>query len=261
MKLLRGLLALVLLAAAALSSGGCDGFHFGAKGGDKPKYDPVELLIMARVADLRSTEPDIWRQAMTALEGVGPRAVPKIVPLLAEENATIRSRAAELLGRMGPAAKDALPALLERVKLRNDRDMEAVLKAIGGIGPAAGEAVAPMVELVRDKSARKEHKRLAGKAIVKIGAPAVPRLIEALSDPDPGYRYGAARALAKIGGPAEPAREALGGLKNDPDQKVKFWARKALETLDRAKTEGATAQAPAGDGADDAEDGDETGEN
>ncbi len=226
------LIAFALLSALAL--GGCDWLpSWGGNETAKPKYDPVDIMIMARLGDLRSIEPEIHKQAVRSLAETGPRVVPKIIPLLSEENSLIRSRAAEVLGRIGPAAKDGVPALVERLKARNDRDMEAVLKAVAQIGPEAGAAVPELVELIRDKKRPKEHRRLAGKAIIRIGAPAVPTLIPILSsDPDAGFRHAAARALAKMGAAAEPARAALVAAKKDPDDKVKFWARKAIESLD-----------------------------
>lgn len=250
-KLVAALLAGLLLSA-------CDWVPtWGEESGAKPKYDPVDILIMAKVADLRSTEPEIHKQATKTLVETGARAVPRIIPLLTEENAVIRSRAADVLGLIGPGAKEAVPALVERLQARNERDIEAVLKAIRGIGPGAGEAVPALETLIRDRSSRKEHRRLAGKAIIRIGAAAVPALLQTLSDPDPGYRLGAVRALAKMGAPAEPAREKILALKGDPDDKVKFWARKAIESLDQARLQGAQAKAAV---TDDLSDEDETDE-
>lgn len=206
-----------------------------------PSFDPVELSIMAKVSDLRNTESEIRNQAMDALVQHGARAVPRIIPLLSEQNAALRNRAAQVLGRMGAEAKEAVPALVGRLKARDEAMVVSVLGAIGQIGEAAGEAVPELTAMIRDPRVHKETKRHVGRAIVNIGGPSVPALIEALEDDDPGYRYGAARALSRMGMDAEPARPALEKAKNDPDQKVRFWVRKTLSWLDGEKEKTARA--------------------
>jgi len=65
-------------------------------------------------------------------------------------------------------------------------------------------------------------------AIARIGAPAVPALIQSLSDPDPGVRTQAARALARMGDTAKPALPELIQALRDPDEGVRIAATKAL---------------------------------
>lgn len=253
-------IASALLAASAYSGAGCDWRSTWATDQPaKPKYDPVEIMIMARLADLRSTEPEIHKQAVKSLADAGPRAVTKVIPLLGEENSLIRNRAAEVLGRMGPQGREGVPALVGLLKKRNDRDMEPALRAIAQIGPEAGAAVPDLVELIRDKKRPKEHRRLAGKAIIKIGAPAVPTLVPILtSDPDAGFRHAAARALAKMGAAAEPARFALEAARKDPDQKVKFWAKKAIDSMNEAKSPDHSGKTDATAAAEDEDDEEQT---
>src|SRR5262249_54861119 len=83
-------------------------------------------------------------------------------------------RAAPALGRRGPAAKDAVPAL---VPLLKDAD--------------------PFVRVE------------AGMTLAAVGAAAVPALTEALKDPDRYERMGAALALGHLGKAARPAVDAL----------------------------------------------------
>ena len=62
----------------------------------------------------------------------------------------MRRAAAEVLGGLGPAAKDAVPDL---VKLLDDPDEGvrwAAASALGGIGPAAKDAAPDLVKLLKD---------------------------------------------------------------------------------------------------------------
>jgi transglutaminase-like putative cysteine protease len=68
----------------------------------------------------------------------------------------------------------------------------------------------------------------AADALSRIGEPAVPALVSALSDPDPKVRLQAARALARIGPPARDAVPALTRALDDTDLAVRANAARAL---------------------------------
>jgi HEAT repeats len=65
-------------------------------------------------------------------------------------------------------------------------------------------------------------------ALSRIGEPAVPALVGALSDPEVNVRVQAARALARIGPPAKAAVLALTKALDDPDAGVRQNAARAL---------------------------------
>jgi HEAT repeat protein len=71
-------------------------------------------------------------------------------------------------------------------------------------------------------------KETAVDAIARIGEPAVPALIQSLSDPDPGVRAQAARALARMSEKAQTALPALTAALDDPDEDVRIAATRAL---------------------------------
>ncbi len=71
----------------------------------------------------------------------------------------------------------------------------------------------------------------AREAIVKIGKPMTPRLVQLLSSPDEQLRWEAAKALAAIGDPA--AAPALVGALEDPSFGVRWLASSGLITLGR----------------------------
>ena len=71
-------------------------------------------------------------------------------------------------------------------------------------------------------------REIAADSLWRIGRPAVPALIEALSDVDPYVRVLAARSLAYIGQDAEPAVPALIAALDDPNEAVRQTAARAL---------------------------------
>jgi HEAT repeat protein len=74
-------------------------------------------------------------------------------------------------------------------------------------------------------------------AIARIGEPAVPVLVQSLSDPDPGVRAQAARALARMGVAAKPAVPDLVKALHDSDEGVRIAAARALGQIGPAASE------------------------
>jgi hypothetical protein len=65
-------------------------------------------------------------------------------------------------------------------------------------------------------------------ALGRIGAPAVPALIDMLQNPDPAVRKKAIEVLGRMGEDAAPAVPALTALLNDPDLAVRKAAARTL---------------------------------
>ncbi|GAB4206178.1 MAG: hypothetical protein Fur006_63040 [Coleofasciculaceae cyanobacterium] len=86
--------------------------------------------------------------------------------------------------------------------------------------------VAPLIEKLTDTDFRIRHD--AADAIVKIGSPAVPFLINALKNEDKQVRWRAASALADIGAEASAAVPALITALHDADEYIRRIATYAL---------------------------------
>lgn len=137
--------------------------------------------------------------------GRGPEVVPVARELLTDPD--VRGQAAQVLGKVGPGAKDTLPdlrAALKECPLRDDvrriLDRVALLTAIGQVDPAGvPEAVAGLREHLRDRSDWARYTAVG--AIGNLGPAAreaVPDLIGfARGNPSTLYRMGVARALGE----------------------------------------------------------------
>lgn len=92
--------------------------------------------------------------------------------------------------------------------------------------PVPYTQVAPLIEKLTDNDFRVRHD--AANAVVKIGSPAVPFLIEALKTQSKQVRWRAASALAEIGAEASSAVPSLIAMLHDEDEYIRRIAAYAL---------------------------------
>jgi HEAT repeat protein len=168
-----------------------------------------DILVPKLTAMLKESDCGIRWNGARNLSYYGSQAAPALSELLTiieNENCEgARSKAIEAIGRIGPAAKSAVPKLLERI---NSADQVIILLALSEIGPEPGVLEA-FLELLRegDKSARNAaagniHKLGSGSAIVQA-------LIRALEDESQYVRDSAIESLGSLGGAAKDALPAL----------------------------------------------------
>ncbi len=155
--------------------------------------------------------------------------------------------AAELLGRIGPPARAAVPSLLAAVKdksptvslitamalaeidstraaaavplLADSLDTFGAAQALANIGPDARAAVPALIDALKprkDTANADVLRRGAALALARIGTPAVPALIEALKDKQEGVAPLAAEALALVHPRPTAAVPALRGVSVGP---------------------------------------------
>jgi HEAT repeat protein len=159
--------------------------------------------IPALLKILRSNESGYQARAAEGLAKFGAEVVPTLIQLVPQPGAV------KALGLIGPAAKDAVPALTDMLKDRkNPWAIQNAVDALGRIGPAAKDAVPALTELLKEN-----HPRRPG--------------------PDNGgIRLGTAAALVRIDPRNDFARKVLKECRTDPNDSVRLAASAALIRVD-----------------------------
>src|SRR5205823_4227922 len=153
--------------------------------------------------------------------------------VLKDGDTSARLAAAAALGDIGPAARDAIPALAEAMKKDTELQVrEEAALALGGSGQAA--AVPPLIDVLNGDD--EDVRRLAALALGEIGPaarPAIPSLIKALrADKDYRVRFHAAEALGRMGPEAKVAIPALREALKDDRPEVSNAAAETLKKID-----------------------------
>jgi len=91
----------------------------------------------------------------------------------------------------------------------------------------SNQSLPALGEMLGDQDAL--SRRLAGDALVAIGNPAAPVLMDAMQQNNPLVRLEAVRALAKIGD--ERAIPALFEALDDSSALIEYWANEGLEKM------------------------------
>jgi esterase/lipase superfamily enzyme/HEAT repeat protein len=179
----------------------------------------VPALIEALRAEGRVNEEfgdsiDITTAILQTLQQIGGPAAPALTQALGEDE--LAYRIGFTLEELGPAAKPALPALIDVVENKENDDLTRSLAAdaIGKIGPAARDAVPTLIRVARDEDNQEDLRCSALLSLGHIGGAAreaTPHLIQIMGEPldFDMVRWNAAEALPKIGAPADQAVPAL----------------------------------------------------
>ena len=142
-----------------------------------------------------------------------------------------RYRAAEGLGQLGPAARDAVPALVVALKDREDFVRYAAARALDKIGAITPEALVALKTAANDKTelvrnaAMEAYESLLGKASKND----LPALVAASKETEPFVRRDAIRLLGEVGAISPEALAALKAAKKDKDPDLRRVAVEAYK--------------------------------
>jgi HEAT repeat protein len=234
------------------------------------KPDPA-LAMPAIRRVMEGASPDAMADIVEAIADVGVPAVPNLIKALEAE--PLRPKIATLLGRLGPEAREAAPALAGVVekdkspvarrealialgamgpfaadeapvitKVLNDEDSKlraAACYALGKIGPLAIASKANLMECL--KSNDELCSMAAAWALTRVdpacpegSQKSLPCLVKGLFNPDAHIRLEAVNALQLLGG---QAREAIPALKkvaaDDPQPAVRLAAGEAIKRVEK----------------------------
>jgi len=225
----------------------------------------ADVLTPALERALQGAKAETIQEALDALAGLGPMAVPKLVAALKHER--VRRYVVNSIGRQGAAAKPAVEAL---TKLLDDKNLEVqqeVVIALGRIGPDAKAVVPALLKRFAKADASAQcgiayvlgrigspeavpalTKAMEGEeesvaifsawALVQIepknaalAAKAVPLLIRGLNAPEEKFRRGAAEAIQQLGPLAKSALPELQKALKDEDESVRNAAEEAIKAI------------------------------
>ncbi len=174
------------------------------------------------------------------LQDQGKSAVPRLIGLLGHSD--IRAEATIALGRIGAAARPAVPMLIAMSKNRDSGLRCHAAEALGQISsqvfhqwtaPARKSVIDALTLALRDQDLRV---RLAAvSACAQIGqriAPTSPQLVPLLADPDIELRLATLRALEGIVEHSGPTQKALVHCLGDADHRIRRAAAHAVSHSD-----------------------------
>lgn len=152
------------------------------------------------------------------------------VTRLLEDGGLTSSNLWTLCSLMGPLGKSGIPTLVENLHNADWNEKGCIAETLVEMGPAAAEAVPALIKLLGDRDC---PVGTVVHALSAIGPAAVPELCKALMKKDPLQREFAADALSQIGPEASQAVPLLLNLLKDERPGVQAWAAIALGKIAR----------------------------
>jgi HEAT repeat protein len=146
----------------------------------------------------------MWLHAARALAFCGPRAVPALLEMLADEEPRIRERAVYVLGRIGPEAKPAMPSITQAVRDDDACVRWEAVRAICRIDWKSEIAVEALVETGADtcptvqKAAREAMTRIGQAIAATLAAFAAAVFVAAMEEGDENLRVHAGNQLKEL---------------------------------------------------------------
>ncbi len=176
-----------------------------------PAYTRLEPAVEALTVALGDSSKQVCSIAQGALGDIGP-AASNAVPALIDsvEHSEPRLNAIWALGRIGPQAKTAVPSLQQVLATGQSREKVYAAEALWRIDPGDVRVLSCLQDGLRDTN--RQSRAEAAKALRGLGTNAqstVPALRLALQDSDSWTRFCVARALVEIGPRDEQAVAVL----------------------------------------------------
>ena len=177
--------------------------------------DAMRRETLAAIEETTATTPDNAHgtnptpgAAARALSTMGAPAVHALLEALEDDHWWVRAMAADVLARMGPAARAAVFSLVEKVGDDHWWVRRNALEALRSIGADSVEVLHAVFRAVKDPDYRvRRNAALALCNLGEAGDPAVNDLIDGLGDENRYNRFYAGLALRRIG--TRRARKAL----------------------------------------------------
>jgi HEAT repeat protein len=156
-----------------------------------------QTVTAVLVSAFRASDVTLRRAGSMGLTMMGPAgrdAAPALLLAFAgDPDVIVRQNAAAALRQIGPASRDVVPGLSSALRHRDPEVRRAAARVLGDLGVAATPARPALVAATKNPD--RDTRLLALRALAVVDWPteiASPELLQALSDPDPHARLAAA---------------------------------------------------------------------
>lgn len=177
-----------------------------------------EKALVGLIDVLADADKEVSRHAKRNLNrfDLGPAELSLLVTALKSKSAEVRHFAVGALEKIGPPAKEAVPALLAVLKReRDDAELRRnIYQALAKIDPETQGGLDVLLAALKEEDVVLRKEAVAG--LGKIGATsesaredALNAILDALKDEDTEVRLSAVTALGEVGSAAKDARIAL----------------------------------------------------
>jgi HEAT repeat protein len=194
------------------------------------KAQDAAPLLHANLRDKHIRSRIAAAEALWRVSGNVKDTVPVLIRAIEQEPKPLVDQlwAANALATIGPAAKDAVPAL--RGLLKKLHWPHAPAHALGNIGPDAEAAVPDLLEMLESKNGQDRAHAAAALWQINRHPLGLPTLLAELRDPVDGSAYGAIVAAGEIG---PPAKDAVPDLVKALSTRILYERRAAREALEK----------------------------
>lgn len=193
-----------------------------AKAGDAKALDEV----IAALGDKKRE-----RSARATLVEMGAAVTGRLLEAFASKDATMRQNAVTVLSVIGPAAKEALPAIERRLKDEDDTVRAQALVLVACVAPDVRKYAPLFVAAAKDKSREVRVAAVSALGREPQAAIAVPALLPLLADENKSLRATILAILGGLGPEATDAGPAVVELLKDPDKDIQESALRALDAI------------------------------
>ena len=204
---------------------------------------PASTSVSALIRVIKSAPSALRNSPEATAAGLGVAALPATLDLLKSSEEEFRLSAVRILSEMRPETKGATTGLAFALKDSSKEVRQRSIDALGRIGPAASNAVPAIVQAI-GRGALEDDYIEASEAVNRIGVAGIPALVQAAKDGNNKSRAFAIRALSEyITGQRKIVRgtlnaerahlvtPALIGALDDQANDIRQTAIEALEQL------------------------------
>lgn len=197
------------------------------------KGEAASNAIPALLRVLQTDTPEVAEKAAQALSNMRSLAVPELASTLEHPNVQVRISAIRALSAMGPAARDALPQLLQQARAQPAAIRAAAVEALAQVRLSDPRVVTALAESLADTDLAVRLKALQGlRRLPEPARRAKTALLGALADDNPVIRAQTAALLGEAKAEFDWIMPALHQVvRNDDNELARASAKEALAKL------------------------------